>query len=383
MRYNWQQPDWPHFQYDLSGLQDLLVTFSARMGSAAGSLKALPDSDRTDVLLNLMVSEAIKTPEIEGEYFSRADFMSSIRNNLGLNTSPESVTNIAARGVADLTVNARDTFEAPLSTALLFAWHEMLLGHHDGLHKLKIGGWRTHAEPMQVVSGSPANQQVHFEAPLSKNVPAEMKQFVLWFNNTAPGGKKEIRIAPVRAAVTHLYFESIHPFEDGNGRIGRTLAEKALAQTLRFAPVLSLSSAIESTRDNYYAALQRGQSSNEITAWISWFLHSLMDAQSTAETEIDFTIRKASFFEQYMSEMNDRQVTVVRRMLQEGQTGFEGGMSTKKYCIIADTSKATASRDLEHLTRLGAFRKYGGGRSTRYDLTLLQTAGHKRIGGLT
>lgn len=383
MRYNWQQPDWPNFHYDLSGLQGLLVTLSARMGSASGSLKALPEADRTEALVTLMVSEAVKTSEIEGEFFSRADVMSSIRNNLGLNSPLEQIRDAAAKGIADLTVEARNTFNVALSKAMLFSWHEMLLGSGGGLRKIRIGGWRTRPEPMQVVSGSPANQKVHFEAPPSKDVQAEMGRFISWFNDTGPGGTLEIAIAPVRAALAHLYFESIHPFEDGNGRIGRTLAEKALAQTLGFAPVLSLSTAIEANRRDYYSALQQTQSSNEVTPWISWFTHTMMDAQGVAETEIDFAISKTRFFDQYTSELNSRQLKVVRHMLQEGPKGFEGGMSTKKYCTIADTSKATASRDLEHLTRIGALLQFGGGRSTRYELTFLQSPGLQGNNDLT
>jgi Fic family protein len=370
MQYNWQQSDWPDFRYDLSEIQDALVALGARMGSVSGSFKALGDADREQVQLNLMVAEALKTSEIEGEYFSRADIMSSVRNNLGLNEVPEPVGNKAAQGVADLTVTVRTTFEVPLSEQVLLDWHKMLLGTSDSLRKINVGAWRTHAEPMQIISGNPYRPTIHFEAPPSTLVPAEVKRFVQWFNDTGPGRAHAISFAPVRSALTHLYFESIHPFEDGNGRIGRALAEKALAQSLGFAPVLSLSSAIEANKNAYYSALQMAQSSNIVTPWISWFVDIVVEAQREAEAEIDFTIDKARFFDRHGAALNERQRKVVRRMLREGRTGFEGGMSTKKYCIIADTSRATAARDLEHLTNIGAFHRYGGGRSTRYDLAL-------------
>lgn len=374
MQYNWQQSDWPDFRYDLSEIQDTLVALGTSMGSASGSFKALGAADQEQSLLNLMVSEALKTSEIEGEYFSRSDIMSSIRNNLGLNDAPEPVGNKAAQGVADLTVNVRTAFADSLSEQALLGWHKMLLSNSDSLRKIDVGTWRTHTAPMQIISGNPQRPTVHFEAPPSTLVPEEMKRFIRWFNDTGPGGTHAISFAPVRSALTHLYFESIHPFEDGNGRIGRALAEKALAQSLRFAPVLSLSSAIEANKNTYYSALQEAQASNEVTPWICWFVEMVVEAQSEARAEIDFTINKARFFDRHDAALNERQRKVVARMLREGRTGFEGGMSTKKYCIIADTSRATAARDLEHLAKMGALQRYGGGRSTRYDLALTDSS---------
>jgi Fic family protein len=234
----------------------------------------------------------------------------------------------------------------------------------------KVGQWRRHVEPMQVVSGAVGKPTVHFEAPPSSRVPKEMTRFISWFNETAAGGKLEIKRPLVRAAVAHLYFESIHPFEDGNGRIGRALSEKALSQGIGRPALLSLSRAIEAQRKKYYEALQTGQQSNEITPWVTWFVNMAVEAQKHAEEQIEFTLKKTKFFDRFKDELNERQVKVMRRMLEEGPKGFQGGMNAKKYMGITDTSKATATRDLQDLVEKGVLVPSGGGRSTRYEINI-------------
>jgi Fic family protein len=238
---------------------------------------------------------------------------------------------------------------------------------------VKVGAWRDHEEPMQVISGAIGKQKIHFEAPPSNRVPAEMKKFIEWFNDTGPGGANEIKKAPVRSAIAHLYFESIHPFEDGNGRIGRAIAEKALSQGIGRPVLMSLSQTIEANKNNYYNALEKAQRSNEITHWINYFVKTIVDAQSEAEEQIDFTLKKAKFFDRFKDKLSDRQLKVIRRMLDEGPKGFEGGMSASKYGSIAKVSKATATRDLQELLEIGAFILFGpgGGRSTKYQVNLI------------
>jgi len=201
-------------------------------------------------------------------------------------------------------------------------------------------------------------------------MPAEMARFVRWFNDTAPGGPKEIRKAAVRSAIAHLHFESIHPFEDGNGRIGRALSEKVLSQALGRPALLSLSRAIEAKRRDYYDALQEGQQSNTITPWITWFVQIALEAQILTEKQIDFTLKKTRLFDRFRDQLNERQVQALSRMLDEGPDGFEGGMSAKKYMTITDASKATATRDLQELAEKGIFVPAGGGRSTHYKINL-------------
>jgi Fic family protein len=272
-----------------------------------------------------------------------------------------------ADGAAALMIAVRNNISAPLSEDTLFQWHSMIMAGH---RHIAAGQWRTHTEPMQVISGPIGHERVHFEAPPSSRVPEDMQQFIQWFNDTAPGGKHEIRKAPVRSAVAHLYFESIHPFEDGNGRVGRALSEKALSQGLGRPVLLSLSRAIEAKRKEYYDALKEGQQSNEITPWVTWFVHMVLEAQIQAEEQIDFTLKKTKLFDRFSNQLNERQLQILRRMLEEGLTGFEGGMSAKKYMTITGASKATATRDLQDLADKGIFASTGGGRSTHYKVNL-------------
>jgi len=234
-----------------------------------------------------------------------------------------------------------------------------------------IGGFRIHAEPMQVVSGAIGKEKVHFEAPPSIQVPGEMERFTQWFNESAPGGSAFIPSGPIRAAIAHLYFESIHPFEDGNGRIGRAIADKVLSQHLGRPVLFSLSSAIEAKKENYYSALERAQRQNEISSWIDYFVSTILEAQTTATRQIEFTLRKARFFDQYRESLNERQDKALRRMFEAGPDGFEGGMNARKYISITAASKATATRDLQELVEKGIFvLREGGGRSTSYDVVL-------------
>jgi len=367
MAYNWQQKDWPDFRYDLSGVDDALLNFAERTGRVRGLLKGLSEDAQTEAIIDLMVAEAVKTSAIEGEYLSRKDLMSSIRRNLGLGGEVKGGGDRRAEGAAALMVDVRNSFAVPLSEETFFEWHRMIMAGSRGIQN---GQWRTHAEPMQVVSGSVGKEKVHFEAPPSSRVPAEMKQFIAWFNETGRGGRKEIKKPVVRSAIAHLYFESIHPFEDGNGRIGRAISEKALSQGLGRPVFLSLSRTIEANRKQYYAALQAGQQSNEITPWVSWFVHTALEAQIQAEEQIDFTLKKTRLFDRFSDRLNERQLRILRRMSEKGLKGFEGGISAKKYMSITGASKATATRDLQDLAEQGVLIPSGGGRSTRYKVNL-------------
>ncbi len=367
MLFNWQQDDWPDFRYRTGDLTDLLLAFADHAGRVGGFLEALPEDLGTEAVLDLMIAEAIRTSAIEGETLQRAAVMSSIRNHLGLNPVPEPVADPLADGASELMVAVRNDFREPLSEKTLFAWHRMLLG---GSSELRVGGWREGGDPMQVVSGRIDEPTVHFEAPPAAQVPAEMERFIAWFNATAPGGSDSIPHAPVRSAITHLYFESIHPFEDGNGRIGRALSEKALSQGLGRPVVMSLSRTIDSRRNDYYAALKFAQRTNEATAWVRWFVGVVVEAQRDAESRVRFVLQKSKFFQRFDAVLNERQRKVIRRMFDAGPDGFTGGMNARKYVALTGASKATATRDLQLLVELGALFPLGGGRSTRYELVL-------------
>lgn len=367
MTYIWQHPEWPEFRYNLTGIEDILFVFAEETGHISGILKGTSDALQIETLINTLVAEAIKTSEIEGEFLSRQDVVSSIRNNLGIAQKPEPVKDRKAQGAAELMVNARNSYAEPLSEAMLFSWHKTLLKDSKNI---TTGAWRKDTAPMQVISGSIGKEKVLFEAPPPEHVPAEMARFIEWFNATAPGGSTEITKAPLRSAIAHLYFETIHPFEDGNGRIGRVIAEKALSQTLGRPVMLSLSRTLEAGRKKYYQSLETAQKHIDITAWIRYFVQTIVDAQIETRNMLDFTLKKTRFFDHFKELLNDRETKVIQKMLETGPNGFEGGMTAKKYMSITKTSKATATRDLQHLAEIQCLASSGGGRSTSYKLSI-------------
>lgn len=375
MRYNWQQKDWPNFVYDLSETEPYLVEFEARTAQSSKVFDTLPEKIRHETIFDMMVTEAIKTSEIEGEFISREDVMSSIRNQLGLNLEPAHVRDQRAKGAAQLMLAVRNTFADDLSEAMLLGWHRMLMQSNS---RILIGAWRTHAEVMQVVSGLHHKPTIHFEAPPSQQVPDEMQRYIRWFNTEFNKGfdagfknsAKNISSAVVRSAVAHVYFESIHPFEDGNGRIGRALSEKVLSQGLNRPILLSLSKAIEAQKKTYYHALESAQQSNDITPWINYFARMTLEAQKDAEMLIDFVLKKTRFYDRYHHQLDAHQLKAVNRMLEQGPTGFEGGMNAKKYSAITRMSKATATRHLQYLKTIGALTQHGSARATRYYVNL-------------
>jgi len=368
MSYNWEQSDWPKFTYKEGESGKILLDFLMKSGQMSGVLTGLSEGNQTELLLEMMVVEAIKTSEIEGEFLSRPDVMSSIKKNLGIHEEqPLLVKDQRAKGIAKLMIKVRADFAQELTEEALFAWHELLM---EGNRYVRAGQWRADTAPMQVVSGAIGKEIVHFEAPPSTRIPAEMDAFISWFNETSPGKTAAINNPLIRSAITHLYFESVHPFEDGNGRIGRALAEKALHQGLGHATLISLSSAIEAKKHEYYTALKSGQSSNEISDWLDYFADTVIYAQLSAEQLINFTLQKVKFFDRYKEILNERHIKVINRMLAEGPAGFEGGMTAKKYIAITKASKATATRDLQGLAEIGIFLPQGGGRSISYELKL-------------
>lgn len=369
MTYNWQQAEWPNFRYHLEPLQDLIFKITEKMGSLTGKQASLPQNLQAENLINIIVEEAIKTSEIEGEYLSRPDIRSSIKNRLGLNQKTEKIQDRRANGITELMLDVRNTFREPLTEEKLFEWHLMLLSSSTNPN-LMVGRWREHGEPMQVVSGHHGKWQVHYEAPPSNRVPKEMSAFFDWFNNNNATNANTLQFPPIRAAIAHLYFECIHPFEDGNGRIGRAIAEKALSQGFGYPVILSLSRAIEANKKQYYAALKEASKTIEITNWIQYFLETILRAQLDSEANINFILKKAKFFDKIHDKCNDRQMKVIKRMMEAGIKGFEGGMTARKYMIITDSSKATATRDLQDLLNLHALKQKGRGRSVYYELNL-------------
>lgn len=367
MAYNWQLPEWPNFTYNLNKVQALIMDFAQETGEINGILQGLPKEVQLENLLQLMLSEAIKTSEIEGEYLSREDVMSSIRNNMGISESPLLIKDQQASGIGQLMVEVRKSFQESMSADLLKHWHYLLM---KNARQVNAGEWRKGIAPMQIISGAFGKEIVHYEAPPSQWVDKEISEFIKWFNVTEFELSGSVMDAVLRASIAHLYFESIHPFEDGNGRIGRAIAEKALSYSLGRPVMLSLSKTIEKDRNLYYAELKKAQAGLEITDWLIYFATIVLEAQRDAKAMVQFTLKKNTLFDRYKSQLNDRQLKVINKMLESGTEGFEGGMTASKYMRIAQTSKATATRDLQQLTDVGILRQGGGGRSVRYEILL-------------
>lgn len=368
----WKHAEWPHFTYQTDALQDVLYKYAAEANALSGRLAGIAEEYKSEALIDLMVTEAIRTSQIEGEHYDRDDVRSSIRNQLGLVSVPEPVRDPRANGISALMISVRETFRAPMTEEHLFGWHDMVMTDENLRARVPVGNWRD--DDMQIVSGPIGREKVHFNAPPPDKVPNEMAAFIQWFNATAPDGEKAKLPAPVRAAVLHLYFETIHPFADGNGRIGRALSEVALSQELGNPVLLSLSSVIQKHRNEYYNELNLASHGElDITRWVEWFVNAIFQAQMKAREMILFVLTKARFWEIHESALDERQIRAIKRMMREGPVGFTDGMSAKKYVSITGCSKATATRDLSELSDLGVFRQLpGGGRSTSYELVLPQ-----------
>lgn len=363
MSYNWQHKSWPKFVYKASLTADAALLLSKQMGEMSGVLQGLTAKKQQDALIRTLMDEALKTSAIEGELLNREDVMSSIKNNLGINAKPEAVKDKKAKAIAALMIEVRNNYDKKLTEALIKQWHAILFVDSK---QIKAGKWRSGNEPMQIVSGTVGKEIVHFEAPPSENVSVEMKAFIQWYNDFKTDGNMVQTI--IKTAIAHLYFETIHPFEDGNGRIGRAIAEKCFAQSLGHSVMLSLSSVLEKKRKQYYAALKEAQNSLHINNWIAYFAQVMIDAQSEAIKHVQSSLRRTQFFDAHKSVLNSREEKVLKKMFDAGSDGFEGGMTAKKYMSITKASKATATRDLQHLAELGVLEAKGGGRSVYYEL---------------
>ena len=360
MTWNWQQPDWPSFRWDQSALDEAERRFLHHASMVAGALKHMDAEGRTDMAVELIGTEALKTSEIEGDILDRDSVRSSILLNIGLATDSRRIPP-AERGIAEMMLDLYRNFDEPLTHGRLFVWHGMLAGGRSDL--ADIGRYRTHEDPMQVVSGDLHDPKVHFEAPPSAGIKAEMDRFVGWFN-----GEK---LPPVtKAGVAHLFFESIHPFEDGNGRIGRAVSGMALSKGLGRPALMALSETIMAGQKRYYEMLGHSNRDMEITGWLTYFAETVLAAQDRSMRLIDFLIDKARIHDRLRGRLNTRQEKALERMFREGPEGFKGGLSAENYHSITGASRATATRDLSDLVAKGALVRTGERRHTRYWLNV-------------
>ncbi|MCY4162276.1 MAG: Fic family protein [Flavobacteriaceae bacterium] len=366
MLYNWELDDWLDFKYDLSSITPLIYQFMESTGRVSRMVEGFSKRDKIETIIDMMVNEAMKTSEIEDEHLHEDSVRKSVMKNLGFEVDEKSIRDVRAIGMVEVMNQVRKDFNKRLTKQTLFNWHQAVMKGKEG--EMKVGFWRKSKIPVQIISGPEYKRVVHFEAPPSVNVPKEMGRFIKWYNDS----RKTMAIPLVRSAMAHLYFESIHPFQDGNGRIGRALSEKAISQDMGYPVLLNLSKTIQENRKQYYDYLKRAQRTNEITEWMHYFIKTIHLSQMETKHSIEFTLKKTKFFDLWKNQLNDRQTKVINRIFKEGPKGFKGGMNIRKYMGITKTSRAAAKRDLQDLNRKGILMMQRGGRSTHYLLQLEQ-----------
>ncbi len=366
MQWNWKYKDWSDFYWDSGEFEALETRFLHSSGILDGALKHFDHEERSHITIDLMSAEAMKTSEIEGEILNRDSVQSSIRRNFGLQ---DNRTNIppAEAGIAEMMVDLFRTYNEPLEHRTLFRWHDMLMNGRRDLDG--IGSYRSHEEPMQIVSGYNDNLTVHFEAPPSSTMRSEMDQFIRWFNSTAPGGNAPLP-ALTRAGIAHMHFVSIHPFEDGNGRIARALSEKCLSQTIGKPTLVALSTTIQKDKRSYYDALERNNKTLEITEWLSYFSEMILEAQTYSQGYVDLIIYKTKLFDRFRGKLNERQKQFLTSLFDEGPESITSEIYADKYLRITSASRATATRDLQDLVEKNILTRAGERKATRYFLNL-------------
>ena len=364
MTYIHELEDWPRFRWSQERLGDQLATVRHRQGRLIGRMEALGFTLRAEASLETLTEDVIKSSEIEGEILDKDQVRSSIARRLGMDIGALTSADRNVEGVVEMMLDATQKFVDPLTAERLFGWHASLFPTgRSGMTKIAVGAWRDEkAGAMQVVSGPMGHERVHYEAPAAPRLETEMTAFLDWFN------RDESTDLALKAAVAHLWFVTIHPFEDGNGRIARAIADLLLARSegssQRF---YSMSAQIREERKGYYDILESTQKGElDITDWLEWFLGCLDRAFDGAETTLAAVIKKARFWESHRDQsFNDRQRLVINRLL----NGFEGKLTNAKYAKLAKCSSDTALRDIDDLVKRGMLvRDAAGGRSTSYSL---------------
>lgn len=362
--YIYQQPTWPAFTWQPERLEPLLGAVRHQQGRVLGHMEALGFSLQAEALLQTLTLEALKSSEIEGEFLPSEQVRSSLARRLGLDVAGLVPAERRVEGVVDMLLDATQGFAQPLTAERLGSWQAALFPTgRSGLQRIQVGAWRTGAKgPMQVVSGPPGREQVHFKAPPAEEVTAQMVQFLAWFNTSLPLD------AVLKAGIAHFWFVTIHPFEDGNGRVARALTELQLARADASAQrFYSLSTQMRLERNVYYAQLEAAQKGSlDITNWLEWFLGCLGRALRATEHTLAKVLTKARFWERYAAvALHVRQ----QRLLNQLLDGFEGKLTSSKWATIAKCSQDTATRDIQALLDCGILvKEAAGGRSTSYRL---------------
>ncbi len=364
--WNRQTPNRPLFRYDAASLEPYERQFLLTSGEILGAAHHLTASDRDQLRIDLLSEAAMKASAIEGEMLDQLSVQSSLRKFLGL--APDGYpSKPREQGASEMMMDVCSRYSEPLSHDTLFRWHDMLLSHNRQLDS--IGTYRSYEDATQTVSGGVGRPRVQFEAPPSHLVLAEMDKFITWFNRTAPDGPEPLR-ALARTGLSYLSFEIIHPFEVGNGQLGRALVEKSLAQCIGQPSLIALAFTIEQERKAFNDQLEHHQKSLDVTPWLMWFAEAVLAAQQTTLERIGFFISKTHFYQRHRDQFNARQNKVIGQLFKAGPNGFKGGLSAENYLSITGTSRATATRDLHDLVKKGALIRTGELRYTRYWLKL-------------
>ncbi len=364
--YVWQQTDWPHWRYSLEPLQPALAQAHQALGRLLGRLRDQGFGSQTQAHLESLTADVLKTSEIEGEYFDPETVRSSIALRLGVDVGALKPADRHVEGVVDMLLDATTAYRSPLTAERLKAWHAaMFPTGRSGLMAIRVGEWRNDATgPMQVVSGPEHRRRVHYEAPPASCLSAEIDDFLVWFEvhqNMDP---------LIKAGLAHLWFVTVHPFDDGNGRIARAIGDMALARACQSAQrFYSLSAQIQKERKAYYDLLERTQKGNlDATEWLAWFLECLLRALDEADQTVSRVLVKANFWRRWAgTPLNERQIKVLNRLLD----GFEGKLTNKKWVALGKCSSDTALRDINDLVARGLLcRSESAGRSTSYDIQI-------------
>jgi len=370
MVWNWQQDSWPAFVWDEHRLAGAEARFAEGAGVVIGASKHLNAAERDSLRIELMSHEAVDTSAIEGEVMDRESVQSSLRKHLGL-AGDKRRTTPAEAGVAQMVIDLYERASEPLTEATIHHWHRLIANGRTDLKD--IGRYRTGGDPMQIVSGPVHAPKVHFEAPPAAQIEQEMAAFWSWLSCTDAMGASPLP-AITRAGIAHLWFESIHPYEDGNGRVGRAISEKLLAEG-RTAPVITgMASILLKHRKAYYVALERVHRDLNITDWLSWFAAKALEAQQRVVRQVEFILDKSHLLERVRGQLNPRQEKTLLRLFAAGPDGFIGGLSAANYMTITGAPTATATRDLAGLVALGALVRTGEKKSTRYRLNVASPA---------
>jgi len=367
--YIWQSPHWPVFQVDLAALQPVLAAARFAQGRAMGLAGHMQLVDLGTLQIQGWADEAIATAQIEGEILQAHSVRASVARRLALTNAKALERDARTEATLDVLQAAIEQSQQPLSHEILHGWHAALFPTgRSGIQKIRTGSYREHADPMQIVTprlGKP--DIVHYQAPDSADVPGHMAQLIAWFNN---GSAQTDGL--VRAAMVHVWFEAIHPYEDGNGRVGRALAELALAQDLKTQQRLwSLSQQMWLDRGGYYERLQAvtSQDNMDVTAWVRWFVGCVQKAADIAWDQMQTGMRKTRFWAELRAQhpqLTPTQAKAINKLYDAGPDGFAAGISTEKYVNLCGVSRATAYRELTALREMGVLVQIGVGRGTRY-----------------